>query len=65
MGCGARVAQAGNVRVVTPERWQEIKGIVAQALDSPVAERAAYVDRMCSADPELRREVESLLENAE
>jgi serine/threonine protein kinase len=65
MGSGARVAQAGNVRIVTPERWQEIKGIVAHALDSPVAERAAYVDRMCSTDLELRREVESLLENAE
>ena len=65
MGRGARVAQAGNVRVVTPERWQQIKGIVAQALDSPVAERSAYVDRMCSADLELRREVESLLEAAE
>jgi serine/threonine protein kinase len=59
------MAQAGNVRVVTPERWQEIKGIVAQALESPVAERAAYVDRMCTGDIELRREVESLLEAAE
>ena len=62
---GARVAQAGNVRVVTPERWQEIKGIVADALDSPVAERSAYVDRMCGTDRELRHEVESLLEAAE
>jgi serine/threonine protein kinase len=65
MGGGARMAQAGNVRVVTPERWQEIKGIVAQALDCPIAERAAYVDQKCSSDPALRREVESLLEAAE
>ena len=50
---------------MTPERWQEIKGIVAQALERPVTERAAFVDRMCSRDPELRREVESLLEAAE
>ncbi len=59
------MAQARNVRDVTPERWQQIKGIVAQALDSPVAERAAYVDRACSGDHELRSEVESLLEAAE
>ena len=65
MGSGTRVAQARNVRVVTPERWQQIKGIVAHALGTPVSERAAYVDRMCTDDVELRREVESLLEAAE
>ncbi len=59
------MAPAGNVRVVTPERWQQIKGIVTQALESPAAERAAYVDRACSGDRELRGEVESLLEAAE
>ena len=50
---------------MTPERWREIKGIVTQALESPAAERAAYVDRACCGDRELRGEVESLLEAAE
>ena len=59
------MAPAGNVRVVTPERWREIKGIVSMALESPAAERAAYVDRACCGDRELRGEVESLLEAAE
>ncbi len=32
-----------------------------QALEQPQAERSAFLERTCSDDPELRREVESLL----
>jgi len=43
------------------QQWQKIKGIVGSALERPTSERAAYLDRMCSQDKELRKEVESLL----
>ena len=39
--------------VVTPERWQQIKGIVAQAMEMPPADRAAYVERECADDFDL------------
>ena len=50
---------------MTPERWQEIKALFAEAMELPVAERAAYVDRECGDDIELRGEVLSLLVAAE
>ena len=46
------------------ERWQEVKRIVADALERPEHERAAFLDRACT-DPELRTQVEQLLSNCE
>jgi serine/threonine protein kinase len=45
---------------VTPERWQQIKQVLAAALEREPGERPAYLDQI-STDPPLRREVESLL----
>jgi eukaryotic-like serine/threonine-protein kinase len=45
---------------VTPERWQEVKKVLAGALERAPADRHAYLDQTCS-DPALRREVESLI----
>ena len=45
----------------TPERWRQVEEICAKALDLPVAKRAALLDETCAGDPDLRREVESLL----
>ncbi len=40
-----------------------IEAIFSEALEIPTAEaRAAYLDRACAADPELRRQVESLID---
>ncbi len=44
-----------------PERWQEVKKVLAGALERAPGERHAYVDRACAGDEALRREVESLL----
>jgi eukaryotic-like serine/threonine-protein kinase len=46
---------------VTPERWQEIKVVLAGALELPPARRPAYLDRACVGDLALRDEVERLL----
>ncbi|MDX1502614.1 MAG: protein kinase [Thermoanaerobaculia bacterium] len=44
-----------------PTRWQRIDRIFAAALERPPHERSSYLDRECGRDPELRRDVESLL----
>ena len=46
---------------MTPERWQQVKGILATAMETPRHERDAYVAQACAGDVELRAEVESLL----
>lgn len=48
---------------MTDARWQRIKDTVAAALELPTPERDAFVDRSCT-DPDMRREVRSLLANA-
>jgi len=48
-----------------PERWQEVRKVLDAALALPAAERLVYFEKTCSHDPELRSEVESLLESHE
>jgi serine/threonine protein kinase len=43
------------------ENWQQIKEIFVDALRQTPAERPQFLDRVCSDDNVLRREVESLL----
>jgi eukaryotic-like serine/threonine-protein kinase len=64
VGFGAALAiqryehKRGNM---TPERWQEIKGVLHQALELKPGDRAAFLDRSCLRDSSLRQEVEVLL----
>jgi eukaryotic-like serine/threonine-protein kinase len=46
---------------VTPERWKQIEELFHQAAECAPKDRAGILDRACADDPELRREVESLL----
>jgi hypothetical protein len=46
---------------MTPERWAQVKAVVGQAMETPLEDRVAFVERACGADDGLRREVESLL----
>lgn len=50
---------------MTPERWAEIEEIFHSAAEKPQEQRSAYLDERCAGDEELRREVESLLEQSE
>ena len=45
---------------MTPERWQEVKKVLAGALARTPADRSIYLSQACT-DPDLRREVESLI----
>jgi serine/threonine-protein kinase len=44
-----------------PERWKQVDELLEAALECPATERASFLDRACSGDEELRRELESLL----
>ena len=46
---------------MTPERWQQIRDLLEQALELAPEQRAALLDRSCVSDPSLRQEVEVLL----
>ncbi len=46
---------------MTSERWQEIKVVLAGALELPPIQRPAYLDQSCATDASLRIEVECLL----
>jgi serine/threonine-protein kinase len=50
---------------MTPERWEQIEGIFAAALEQPVAARERFVAERCEGDEDLGREVVSLLNSAE
>lgn len=43
-----------------PEQWQQVKHWLAEAMERPPAERAAFLDTSCT-DAALRQEVKSLL----
>lgn len=48
---------------MNPERWQKVKAIVEEALETaPAAARSSYLDKACGDDKDLRLEVESLLD---
>lgn len=47
---------------LNPERWRKIDEVLERALGIPPGERAGLLDEACSGDPDLRAEVESLLE---
>ena len=48
---------------MTPDRWQQVKNVLAEALERPPANRSAYLDQSCEGDEDLRREVELCLEH--
>jgi serine/threonine protein kinase/Tol biopolymer transport system component len=46
---------------VSPERWQQVKKVLAAALEREEDQRGAYLNQACAGDNALRQEVESLL----
>jgi len=50
---------------MTPERWQEIKELLYKAQQLALDERACFLDRSCSSDLALRKEVEILLSSSD
>ena len=50
---------------MTIERWHQIEGLFHAARKETAEQRERFLDEACRTDPELRQEVESLLENEE
>ncbi len=50
---------------MTPDRWQKVQEVLAEATELEAASRSAFLDEACRGDPELRKEVESLLSSLE
>ncbi|MEO7674363.1 MAG: protein kinase [Pyrinomonadaceae bacterium] len=48
---------------MTPERWNNIKAVFSEAQNCPADSRAAFLERACVDDAELRNEVEKLLDS--
>ena len=46
---------------MNPEHWQEVKQLFHAALERAPESRAAFLDKACSGDESIRREVESLI----
>ena len=44
-----------------PEQWQQVRELLADALELKPEDRPAFLDRVCSSDHALRREVERLI----
>src|SRR5215813_7856720 len=49
---------------MTPERWRQIETLYPAARERDDGDRPRFLDEACGDDRELRREVESLLEQA-
>ena len=50
---------------IGPERWSAVERLFHAAYATPAEARAAFLAEHCAADPDLRREVESLLARAD
>ena len=46
---------------MNPERYQQIKRVLMDALEQPLAERSGFIQARCGSDLELQMEVEQLL----
>ena len=45
-----------------PERWRQVEQIYHSTLERAESQRSSFLKEACPGDEELRREVESLLE---
>src|SRR5215472_18768981 len=46
---------------MTPERWHQIRDLLADAIRLPAQDRPQYVAQVCGGDSGLRAELESLI----
>jgi tRNA A-37 threonylcarbamoyl transferase component Bud32 len=49
------------VSVAEPARWRQVKEVLGEALERDAVDRAAFLGHLQATDPELAREVQSLL----
>lgn len=50
---------------VTPERWAKIKELLWEVMERPPEQRAEIITRLSAGDPELEKEIQSLMRSIE
>ena len=50
---------------MNPDGWNRIREIFNKALERPDQERSAFLAEACAGEPELQREIESLLKSGQ
>jgi len=50
---------------MTPERWKQVNDLLDRALEHDSEARAAFLDKACGDDSELRKEADSLIQSYE
>jgi eukaryotic-like serine/threonine-protein kinase len=64
MGFGEALAAPATEhrrQLITPERWQQVKHLLAEALELDTARQRQFLDSACAHDGDLRAEVDLLL----
>ncbi len=51
--------------MVPNARWQQVESLFMEAVELAPHDRAAFLDEHCEGDPELRAEIESLVQSAD
>jgi serine/threonine protein kinase/Tol biopolymer transport system component len=59
------MTRLAELSIMKPEQWQQAREVLADALELKPEDRPAFLDRVCSSDNSLRREVERLLSSSE
>src|SRR5215813_1606217 len=59
------MTKSGGPTVMKPEQWQQVREVLADALELKPEERPAFLDRVCASDSSLRREVDQLLASSD
>lgn len=49
---------------MTPDAWHRLQQIAGDALELPAAARAAFLDKACCGDPDLRQQATQLIETS-
>ena len=48
---------------MNPDRWQKVQNLYFTAIELPSCERTTFLEQTCAQDPEIQREVQSLLDS--
>ena len=48
---------------MNPDRWQKVQNLYFTAIELPSSERTTFLKQTCAQDPEIQREVQSLLDS--
>ena len=55
------MSEGGNPPEMTPERWHQIRELLADVIGQPSENRSAYVAKVCDGDSAMQAELESLI----